>query len=249
MEAKPLIGISAYTYYKPNRPTHRYDVCYARNAEAIEEAGGLPVLIPSRLSEASLRQIYERLDGVLLPGGGDIDPSYYEQEPQEKLFEVDRARDEMEFSLVRWAEKDDLPMFAICRGIQVVNVALGGNLVQDIPSMVQTELQHNIDITAVPRNKILHNVRIEEGSRLASIIGEPQVPVNSIHHQTIGDRIAPGLVVSARADDDLIEGLENPDKKFFVAVQWHPEDLVADDARMRALFESFVATARENMRK
>lgn len=244
---KPLIGITAYTRHWPTTGW-RYDVCYGENATAIEQAGGLPVLIPSQTSADNLRQLYERLDGVLLPGGGDINPAQYGTQPDATLYSVDDSRDRVELAMARWAVADDVPVFGICRGIQVMNVALGGTLVQDIPSQVETSLRHSI---AVPgdeaRSTLLHDVQIEQGSRLAQIMGSTTVTVNSIHHQTIGE-VAPALAITARAPDGLIEGVEMPDKHFVLAVQWHPEDLVATDERMQNLFKAFVEAARARMR-
>jgi putative glutamine amidotransferase len=242
---RPLIGITAYDYYR-SPMGWRYDVCYGRNAVAIEQAGGLPVLIPSNLTVESLREIYERLDGVLLPGGGDISPDRYNEEAQTKLYDVSENRDKTEISLMQWSVEDDVPIFGICRGIQVMNVAMQGSLVQDIPSSIETDLRHSIKVPDEPRSKILHDVHIVSDSRLASIIGQTQIRVNSIHHQSI-KALAPALQATARADDGIIEGVEIPDKTFVLGVQWHPEDMVDDDARMVNLFKSFVEAAQRKL--
>ena len=243
---KPLIGISAYDYVRPG-VGWRYDICYARNAVAIETAGGLPVLIPSRVSADVLRGIYERLDAVLLPGGGDINPDNYQDRPRTELKHVDDTRDAMELNLTRWAADDDLPVLGICRGIQVMNVALGGSLTQDIPSMLTTDYRHNIEHGQEPRNLILHDVTVKADTRLRSILGEESVQVNSIHHQAIKD-LAPDLIDVAYAPDGIIEGVELPDRHFFMAVQWHPEDLTDDDERMRNLFKAFVDAASQRIK-
>jgi len=245
---RPLIGITAYNYIRPETDW-RYDVCYGKNAAAIESAGGLPVLIPSMVSLDTLRAIYERLDAVMLPGGGDINPTKYHTDPETdiKLYDISDERDAMEMAMTRWAAEDDLPVFGICRGIQVMNVALGGTLVQDIPKHVTTELRHSIkSLEEEGRDTILHDVRVEEGSLLASILGEKEIPVNSIHHQALRD-VAPSATVSALSPDGIVEGIELPDKHFFLAVQWHPEDLVDNDKRMQNLFTSFVNAARDRM--
>lgn len=243
--AKPLIGITAYDYYKPNG--WRYDVCYGQNAAAIERAGGLPVLIPSKVSQDVLRGIYERLDAVLLPGGGDINPTYYNATEEAELHQVDDERDSMELSLTRWAVEDDRPVFGICRGIQVMNVALGGTLIQDIPTQYETDLRHslNFDINE-PRHTLLHDVRVENGTRLASILGDSTVTVNSIHHQAI-QQLADGMSITAKSPDGIIEGMEMRDKHFVLAVQWHPEDLTENDERMQNLFNEFVKAAAERI--
>ncbi|MEL7434330.1 MAG: gamma-glutamyl-gamma-aminobutyrate hydrolase family protein [Chloroflexota bacterium] len=244
---RPLIGITAYNYIRPNTNGWRYDVCYGKNAAVIEEAGGLPVLIPSMVSLDTLRQTYERLDGVLLPGGGDIEPSRYNTEPNTKLFDVSAERDEMEISLAQWAIEDDLPVFGICRGIQVLNVAMGGSLVQDIPTQLETDLRHSITSPEEEaRHKILHDVTVEPDSRLAEILGDTTVPVNSLHHQSL-QSVAERAKITAHAPDGIVEGIELPDKHFVLAVQWHPEDLVANDARMNNLFTAFVQAAQARM--
>ena len=216
---KPLIGITAYsrTWEGYGWPYH---VCYALNAHAIEKAGGLPVLIPEDVSEENLRAIYQRLDGVLLPGGGDIAPEIYQAQRHTKLYGVDEQRDAMEIALTQWAVEDDLPIFGICRGIQVMNVALGGTLIQDIPDCVQTDLRHSSGLE-LARNTILHNVRVDSGTKLAAILGDTDVPVNSIHHQAL-EQVADVFRITAHADDGLVEGLEIPQKRFALAVQWHP---------------------------
>lgn len=245
---RPLIGITAYNYVKTNG--YRYDVCYGKNAAAIENAGGLPVLIPSMLNLDSMRLIYERLDAILLPGGGDMNPLRYNATPETdiRLYDISDERDAMEIAMVQWAVEDDLPVFGICRGIQVMNVALGGTLVQDISKHIETDLRHTVkSIVDEPRHTILHDVEVEEGSRLSAILKDKQVRVNSLHHQALGD-VAPSATVNALSSDGIIEGIELPDKHFALAVQWHPEDLVDDDERMENLFISFVQSATERLK-
>lgn len=243
---RPLIGITAYDYIMPKNNS-RYDVSYGQNAAVVEQAGGLPVLIPSHCSPETLRAIYERLDGVLLPGGGDIDPRHYQQEAQgDVLKAVNPARDAMELALAQWAVEDDLPLLGICRGIQVMNVALGGTLVQDIPSQLRTDLQHDLNTKEHPRSTRLHPVTITGESRIGAILGRGDVEVNSLHHQAI-DKLAPGAVATSYSPDGIVESLELPDKHFALAVQWHPEDL-QDDERMRKLYQEFVDAARARMK-
>lgn len=239
---RPLIGITTSDVYAERGKL--YHRAYALNAHAIADAGGLPVYIPTGLDEATLREVYERLDAVLLPGGPDVDPSEYGQErhPQTKIIDV--PRDALELTLARWTVADDRPLFGICRGHQVMNVALGGTLVQDIPSQVETTLTHDLP-DEYPRDTRLHDVAIEPNSRLAAILGTTQVTVNSLHHQSV-ERVAPGVNLTAQAPDGVVEAIEMPDKHFVLSVQWHPEDLYENDDMMRRLFEEFVSAAHES---
>lgn len=213
---------------------------------AVMNAGGAPLLIPLDISEEALRAIYKTLEGLLLSGGVDVAPHRYGETPHPGLGEVDAGRDEVELALARWAVADDLPLLAICRGIQLLNVALGGTLYQDIPSQVPHALVHPHQ-EGNRRDHIAHTVHIVPGSRLHRIL-RPEggaLPVNSMHHQAVKD-VAPGCIVTARAPDGIIEALEEPTKRFVVGVQWHPEEMAENDARMRSLFAHFVAAARKS---
>lgn len=207
----------------------------------VEAAGGLPFLIPLVEREDTLRAIYDRLDGLLLTGGADVDPACYGEAPHPKLGEVDGPRDRVELALTRWALADGLPILAICRGIQVLNVAAGGTLYQDIASQVDGAIEHTY-YPDNPRDLIAHPVTIEPDSRLAAILGSTTLGVNSLHHQAVRD-VAPGFAVTARAPDGLVEAIEGVDHPFALGVQWHPEELVEKDPRMRWLFEAFVREA------
>lgn len=240
----PLIGITAYRRSWPETGWP-YDVCYAQNARAVEQAGGLPVLIPCHLQPETLRALYQRLDAVLLPGGGDIDPMHYEAQAHPLTTHIDDARDATELSIARWALDDDLPILGICRGNQVLNVAAGGTLIQDIPSSLTTDLIHSIPYST-PRSHRSHSVEIDASSRLASILGTTRVDVNSLHHQSV-EKTGQSVKVTAHAPDGVVEAIEIPDKRFVVGVQWHPEDMNDDDA-MQRLFNAFVQAARDTMR-
>lgn len=238
---RPLIGITTAEFEDHGKPYHR---AYARNAWAIKDAGGLPVYIPTGLDEDTLRDLYERVDAVLLPGGPDVDPAYYGEERHPATKIIDDARDTLELTLARWMYEDDRPLFGICRGHQVINVAFGGTLVQDIPSEIVTELPHETPDT-LPRSTIRHEVMLDPDSRIASILGRTHVAVNSLHHQSV-ERPAPGVAITGYSPDGIVEALEAPDKRFVLSVQWHPEDLYGGDEAMRRLFESFVEAARES---
>lgn len=241
--AKPLIGITSADFIDPYGKL--YNRVYAPNAAAIARAGGLPVFVPTGLDDETLRELYGRLDGVLLPGGPDVDPERYGQARHPLTIYVDDPRDDLELTVARWAVEDDLPVLGICRGHQVLNVALGGTLVQDIPSQVETTLAHDIPDTT-PRSTRIHDVELSADSRLAHILGTTRFAVNSLHHQSV-EQPAPGVKVTGYAPDGVVEAIEVPDKPFAMSVQWHPEDLYQDDAVMARLFEAFVAAARERM--
>ena len=213
---------------------------YSRNSFAIEKAGGLPVLIPSGLETATLRQIYERLDGVLVPGGGDINPKQYGEAQHPLTAGIDDYRDAAESQVIRWAVDDDRPVMGICRGNQMINVALGGTLIQDVPSETATPITHNNKASDTPLVHHAHPVTLNPQSLLANILGAPEVEVNSLHHQAV-DHIAPGMKAVAWGPDGLVEALEMPNKRFVLSVQWHPENLVDDDPAMLELFRAFVA--------
>ncbi len=234
---RPLIGIT--TAVNIDTSTHwRFLRAYEANTHAIEQAGGIPVLVPCTLQPHTLRALYERLDGLLLPGGGDVDPAIYSASPHPQTKYIDRERDDTEMTLARWAVDESLPVFGICRGHQVFNVALGGTLVQDIPSQLKTDLQHDI-FAGQPRNLRLHDVAVAPDSLLAKVLSTTQIAVNSLHHQSV-EAVAPRLRVTAYAPDGIIEATEIPEHPFALTVQWHPEDMVSDDESMRGLFRAFV---------
>ena len=211
--------------------------------QAILEAGGTPVLIPSDLPAESWHELYKRLDGVLFTGGGDIAVEHFNGQEHPKVGGVDEARDLIELELARLAATDGKPFLGICRGLQVANVALGGSLYTDIPDQVPGSLKHDWQDPEVykERTHLVHPVRVEPGSRLGEILGRAVVDVNSLHHQGIKD-LAPGLKAVAYAPDGIVEAVELPGHPFGVAVQWHPEWLT-DQAAMRRLFKSFVEAA------
>ena len=196
-----------------------------------------------QLGEHAWRSIYQRLDGLLLPGGVDVDPALYGEARHPELGKVNDALDEAELVLTRWALEDDLPLLGICRGIQVLNVAAGGSLYQDVPAQIPGALQHRFSSSKYPRDHRGHAVRIRPDSRLAQVFGAVDLAVNSRHHQAVKD-VAPGFVVTAQAPDGVIEGLEKPEARFAVGVQWHPESLAASDPQMLALFQALVQAAR-----
>jgi putative glutamine amidotransferase len=208
--------------------------------QAVAQAGAYPVLIPLGLPEETLMALAARLDGVLFTGGGDVHPRHYAAEGNRLVSLVDDDRDRVEFQLLDLVLAERKPFLGICRGQQVMNLALGGSLYADILEQRPEALQHSY-LESHARTYRAHRVAIEGGSRLAGILGEAEAQVNSLHHQAI-DRLAPGLRPTAYAPDGIIEAVEFPDQPFGLAVQWHPEWLL-DDPAMRALFRAFVQAA------
>jgi putative glutamine amidotransferase len=206
--------------------------------DALIQAGAAPLLIPHPLDEPRLRRLYERLHGVLLPGGVDVAPAHYGEPEKDWCGSISPSRDDVELALARWAVDDGKPLLAICRGIQVLNVALGGTLHQDIKAEVPDAKKHDW-YPDHPRDKPSHPVAVVPQTRLARILGAASVQVNSMHHQAIKD-LAPGLSITARAPDGIVEGVEAEAHPFALGVQWHPEELVSGDAGARRLFDALV---------
>ena len=232
----PLIGITArHAPTAQGLPAVQILRAYVT---AIVEAGGAPVLIPPDLPEDGWRSLFDRLDGILFSGGADISLEHFNGEQHPTVVE-EPVRDAIELPLLRAAVEGDKPFLGICRGFQVMNVALGGTLYTHILDQLPNALQH--DWQDKPRPTLAHPVRVEEGTRLAEILGAPMIQVNSLHHQGIKD-LAPNLKATAFAPDGLIEGIELPDHKFALAVQWHPEWLTSHE-EMRKLFKTFVGAA------
>ncbi len=232
----PLIGITA----RIARTTEALPAVQILRAyvDAVIEAGGTPVLIPPELPEPHWRGLFAHLDGILFSGGADIGIEHFGGEPHSTV-NVEAVRDAIELPLLRAAADEGKPFFGICRGLQVVNVALGGTLYTHILDQHPNALEH--DRHDQPRAFLAHPVRVDEGTRLADILGEPVLQVNSLHHQGIKD-LAPGLKATAFAPDGLIEAVELPNHPFGLAVQWHPE-WMTDQAAICNLFKSFVNAA------
>ena len=239
---RPLIGIPTRTLQPEEIAFHAIATTYTR---AVEMAGGAPVLIPLRLGEETLHAIFSRLDGLLLAGGVDVHPKEFGEEVQSYCGEIHPERDVVELQLVRWALASQTPILGICRGIQLLNVAAGGSLYQDIPAQVPGALHHS-QRKGDPYNLRVHSIQIDPESILARAINRPEVQVNSLHHQGVKD-LAPGLLASGFAPDGLVEVVELPGYHFGIAVQWHPEWLT-NQASARRLFQAFVSAASENQR-
>ena len=246
MTKRPLVGVTTQTLQAidgiPPALPHSV-VMNQRYFEAVAAAGGAPVLIPLLEDSVALRAVYEASDGILIPGGVDMDPATYGEARHEKLGNVDPARDRVELQLARWAIADGKPLLGLCRGLQVINVAAGGSLYQDIEAQVPGAIRHDYFPTyGFTRDYLAHEVTVTESSRLRSLVDLDQVPVNSMHHQGV-KRLGDGLVPCARSADGLVEAVESPNGHFLVGVQWHPEVFESDDPHTRGLFRGFVEAA------
>lgn len=207
---------------------------------ALERAGAAPVVLePRALTADSARALLARLDGLLLLGGPDVDPALYGAGPHPTIRGTDPDDDRFEITLVRGALAEDVPMLAICRGIQVLNVALGGTLVADLPELAGVGAHGR---PGVPNGATLNEVTVDAGSLLAKAMGAERVTCSCHHHQVL-DRLGDAVRVTARADDGIVEGVE-VDGAWALAVQWHPEDTAGDDPAQQRLFDALVSEAR-----
>jgi len=238
MSNAPLIGVT--TSITVDKIPER---AYVNSAylHAVQQAGGVPVVLPPQLSSSSSERLARGLDGLLLTGGGDIDPAVFGEAPHPTTYEVAPTRDALELSAVRMALERRLPVLAICRGVQVLNVALGGTLFQDVASEPGTEIQHG---QQEPRDQPTHKVQVKAGSRLAETLGTDELEVNSMHHQAL-KALGAGLVAVAWAPDQIVEGVELTDpSRFVLGVQWHPEEMIKHSEPARRLFAAFVRSTR-----
>ena len=224
----PLIGIT--TYGIDENGDYRLPALYA---VCVRRAGGTPLLIPP--GNSNLENVLAVLSGVVLTGGGDIDPKYYQGYQHDFLYGVNEERDVSEIKLVRSILNRDLPTLAICRGMQIVNTAFGGTLIADIPSEIGTNTIHRLP----PRNPTEHEILIDRDSRLFSIVKSKKMVVASWHHQAI-KKIAEDFEVAATAPDGTIEAIESPSYSNLIAIQWHPELTAAQNPLQQKLFDQLI---------
>ena len=237
-ESRPRIGITTRIELETDRFYLSRHYC-----EAIEAAGGVPLLIPLIPKANYVSHVMDSIDGILLPGSdSDIDPLRYGREPHPQLGSVHPIKDETDLLVLAEIERRRVPLLAICFGLQVLNVARGGTLVQDIPSELPQALKH---AQGVPRDRHSHRVKLLAGSMVAELARTDNAPANSHHHQAI-DTLGRELVATAWASDGLVEAVEDPrGDRFVLGVQWHPELGWQRDEFSRAMFERFVAEARK----
>jgi putative glutamine amidotransferase len=252
MDLRPIIGVPTQTLQAiDNIPeglprswvmNHRYFL-------ALTTVGALPWMVPLLDEDQdTLRGMYERLDGVFIAGGVDMHPSSYGEEVHQLCGRTDPPRDAVELLFARWALAEGKPIFGVCRGMQVINVAAGGTLHQDCGELFPGSIKHDYYPTAgYAREYLAHEIEIEPGTRLGEIFGVEMALVNSMHHQGI-KRLGEGLRSSARSPDGLLEAIEVEDHRFAIGVQWHPEMLIDYDAATHRLFSAFTAASEEYAR-
>jgi putative glutamine amidotransferase len=233
----PLIGITTYHRNENNAFT-----LPAEYVDSVRRAGGIPILIPP--GEKLLDELLPHLDGLILSGGGDVDPALYGGQPHSTVYNVSPERDNSEAAIVSKVVGSELPVLCICRGLQILNVALGGTLIEHLPDVVGEEVPHR----APPRSPVMHPVQIQPDSKLAEIMQGDRVETASWHHQAL-DEVAPSLRVVATAPDGILEALEMPGHPWLVAVQWHPELTAAADPTQQRLFDTLIEVARRKSEK
>jgi putative glutamine amidotransferase len=232
---KPLIGIGADVLVSSGERDRAF--VFAAYVEALRRAGAVPVLIPPQPENAT--SLMDDLDGLVLAGGEDCDPAVYGQRRHPSVEPMDPRRQSNDLALARAAREHGLPTLGICLGMQVMNVAAGGTLIQDIDSAIDTRITH----ASEPCDRARHEVAIEPATRTGRILGERELSVNSSHHQAVGE-IAKGFVLTAQAPDGVIEGIEDPQHPFYLGVQWHPEDMPGETSAEK-LFGALIEAARK----
>ncbi len=238
----PLIGITGRSAYDEQWCP---PLVGARQGyiDAVVQAGGFPVVLPPVADMRALRGMFERVDGLILTGGVDVAPELYGEERHPRLGAVHPERDTAEVPLARWAVAEHKPLLGICRGIQLLNVALGGTLYQDLETQRPGPIDHEISAKHECWEGLDHGLTLAEDSRLAELLGESELQVNSLHHQALKD-VAPGLRVVGHAPDGVIEAVEGTDGGFVLAVQCHPEQLwQAADIGWRNVFRALILAA------
>ena len=226
---KPIVGVtSSFDWEKKVFTLPSSYIC------AVEEAGGVPVLLPPSM-KADFEILLESVDGVILTGGVDVDPVVYGEAPIPMMGKIDPLRDHFEISLARRVLEVEKPLLAICRGIQVLNVAAGGTLYQDINGQIDDSFKHN---QKAPTQHPTHKVRVKTGSRLHGIFKKKELMVNSFHHQAVKN-LGRQFLATAWSDDGVVEAMESEDNIFVLGVQWHPERMI--EGEMIKIFEAFIS--------
>ena len=242
MKRRPIIGISSSVIVDEAGSFAGYKRAYVNKdyVDAVIRAGGVPLIIPFSVDKEVIISQAQLIDGLILSGGHDINPYNYGQEPSQKIGETFPERDTYEIILLEESKKRNIPILGICRGFQLINVAAGGTLYQDLSLIPGNILKHNQ--VSNPTLKT-HKIEIKKNSFISSIFGK-ETMVNSFHHQVI-NKVANDFIVVAKASDGVVEAIEHKTYKFLVAVQWHPEMLAVNCEKARVLFSKFVEEAKK----
>ncbi|MGI6665098.1 MAG: gamma-glutamyl-gamma-aminobutyrate hydrolase family protein [Christensenellaceae bacterium] len=237
MEKTPIIGLTAY--YKDAPPKGHYMVGHDY-VYSVAQSGGCPILLPITDEEKILERYAAQIDGLILIGGGDVDPTLYGEAPSPLLGGVDLSLDVYEIALIKHVARLKKPIFGICRGMQVLNVAYGGTLIQDIPSQVEHALVHAGDMQK--RSTPIHDILVEKEGCLWDMMKRERIGVNSFHHQAV-KQLAEEFQVTAYAEDGIVEAMEHKTENIY-GVQFHPENMSMTDSKMKALFDTFINLCR-----
>ena len=230
---KPVIGLCSS--YEKNEKEDRIFLNHAY-LEAIRHFGGIPLVIPAEAGEEEQAFLLSQCQGLLLTGGDDIDPALYGETILNETVQPAPERDSGELRLCAMAMARNMPLLGICRGLQILNVFLGGSLYQDIPSQMETTMPHKMER---PFERVIHTCNLEPDSPLYALTGRETIGVNSFHHQAVKN-VAPGLAVMGRAADGIVEAVWKPDCKFLWAVQWHPEMIWPLEESSQTIWEAFI---------
>lgn len=237
--SKPVIGVTpSANDNKLGVRTHNLAADYT---QAIERAGGIPVILPLHVQDTDA--LISMLDGIVFSGGGDIDAALFKQQNHETVSGIDEERDSFELKMMETAFARDMPILAICRGVQVMNVQQGGDLIQDIPSQTDSKKEHGQRNQNVGEHDIFDEIEVEAGDNpVTKAMGSGKISINSFHHQSLGS-VADSLEVVAKSDDGIVEVVYAPDQSFAIGTQWHPERLSAQHKEHQALFDNLISAA------
>lgn len=235
---KPIVGISGSIIIDSagNFPGYRRSYVNEDYVKSVIKNGGIPYIIPMNNNVEVVKEQINNVDGLILSGGHDVTPRYYNQEPYKNLGGILPERDEFDFKLVEFAKEKNIPILGVCRGCQILNVYYGGSLYQDLSLKNGANIKHNqVNFPSMTT----HSVDLVDGTRLKELFKEESIMVNSFHHQII-DEVAPGFVASAYSKDGVVEAIEKPEYKYMLAVQWHPEMLHSVEEKMNLLFRELI---------
>lgn len=238
---KPIIGLALSNRVKSKKI---YSVINNDYIKAVQKAGGIPILIPFSDNIENIKEYTNKLQGIIFTGGEDISPLLYNEEPHKEVQCIIEERDRFELELFKEVYEKKIPILGICRGLQLINIALGGNLYQDINSQIPNSYGHAPKYTL--RSNLYHSVKIEKGSKLFDIFKTEDLKVNSFHHQSI-KKLGNDLKITANSNDGIVEAIESVNEKFLVAVQWHPENLVEKHDEFLKIFELLINNAKQNI--